>query len=306
MAAYARANAAAAAGVTAPGAMLTVQAERDLQEQVHRLMRPALPPMTTISDRWISVRGRRVFCRLYRPNALPRLPVVVYFHGGGWCLSSVDTHENVAMRYAADGQVAVLSVDYALSPEAKFPYALEECAAVTRYVCDHAAEFDIDPAKMMLAGDSAGGALAFGTALLLRDAGGPAPRGILAAYPVCDGTFESESYREFGNTLNLTTDKMKFFWASYVREPIDMLHPLASPLRANLQDMPPTLVHAAEFDVLRSEAIAMAERLRSFGVDVECETFPGLTHGFMRAAASVTKAREAATKAGGWMRRILG
>jgi acetyl esterase len=262
------------------------------------------PVMALTSERWIAARGRRIFCRLHRPVDKPMLPVAIYFHAGGWYFSSVDTHDRVAREIAVAGEVAVVSVDYALSPEAKFPMALEECAAVVRHLAAHGAEWQLDPSRIVVCGDSAGGNLALATALLMRDAGGPELRGILAAYPVCDSDFSTPSYHEFANGLNLTAEKMQFFWNAYVSRVIDMMHPLAAPLRANLRGLPPVLLHVAEIDVLRSEGEALGHKLRDAGVAVEFEILPGLTHGFMRMTGTVARARESMAKAGVWLRRV--
>jgi acetyl esterase len=124
------------------------------------------PVMADTTDRWVAARGRRIFCRVYRPRTDRPLPTLMYFHGGGCVWPSVDTHDRLAREYAAAGEVAVVSVDYALSPEAKFPQAVEECAAVTRYVAAHGAEWGLDPSSLLVGGDSAGGNLALATALL--------------------------------------------------------------------------------------------------------------------------------------------
>ncbi len=169
----------------------------------HRLVNDALalriaeggPPVAETTDRWIAARGRRIFCRLYRPRTDRALPVLVYFHGGGWVWASVDTHDRLAREYAATADIAVLNVDYALAPEAKFPQALEECAAVVRHLAAHGAEWGLDPTRILLGGDFAGGNLALATALLLRDTAGPALRGVLATYPVCDSDLDTPTYR---------------------------------------------------------------------------------------------------------------
>jgi acetyl esterase len=203
--------------------------------------------------------------------------------------------------------VAVVSVDYALSPEAKFPQALLECAAVVQFVAEHGAEWGLDPTRILLGGDSAGGNLALATALLLRDTGGPPMRGILANYPVSDCRFDTPSYREFGDgRYGLSIERMAFYWSVYVPHEIDRLHPLAAPLRADLAGLPPVMVLLAELDVLRSEGEALVAKLRAAGVAVETETFAGTVHGFLRATGSVQKARDAVALAGAWMRRIGG
>jgi acetyl esterase len=261
------------------------------------------PAMAETIDRWVAARGRRILCRVHRPRTDRLLPVLIYFHGGGWVWSSIDTHDRLAREYSSAGEVAVVSVDYALSPEAKFPQALEECTAVTRYVSSHGAEWGLDPSALFVGGDSAGGNLALATALLLRDTGGPALRGVVAVYPVCDSAMDTASYREFGTGWGLTVERMAFYWDVYLPHAADRHHPLAAPLRADLAGLPPVLVQLAELDVLRSEGEALAAKLRAAGVTVELEIFPGVLHGFMRAMATVGKAREAVEKAAAFMRR---
>ena len=265
------------------------------------------PEMAETTDRWIHATGRRIFCRVYRPVSNGVLPTLIYFHGGGWVWANVDTHDRMTREYAAAGQVAVVSVDYALSPEAKFPQALLECAAVVQFVEERGTEWGLDPARLLLGGNSAGGNLALATALLLRDTGGPPLRGILANYPVSDSRFDTPSYREFGNGgYGLSTERMAFYWSVYVPHEIDRLHPLAAPLRADLVGLPPVMVLLAELAVLRSEGEALVVKLRAAGVAVETETFAGTVHGFLRATASVQKARDAVATAGAWMKRICG
>ncbi len=263
------------------------------------------PQMAETTDRWVDDTGRRIFCRVFRPVTDRIIPTLVYFHGGGWVWANVDTHDRMTREYAAAGQVAVVSVDYALSPEAKFPQALLECAAVVRHVAERGSEWGLDPTRIVLGGDSAGGNLALATALLLRDTGGPALQGVLANYPVSDARFDTPSYREYGaGGYGLSTERMAFYWSVYVPHEIDRLHPLAAPLRADLADLPPVMVLLAELDVLRSEGEALVAKLRTAGVPVDTHTFPGTVHGFLRATGSVQKARDAVAMAGDWMRRL--
>jgi acetyl esterase len=263
------------------------------------------PRMAETADRWIAAHGRRIFCRVYRPRVDRALPTMVYFHGGGWVWASVDTHDRLVREYCAAGEVAAVSVDYALSPEAKFPQALDECVAVLRWIAAHGADWGLDTNHLLLGGDSAGGNLALATALLARDTGGPALRGILATYPVSDSALDTPSYQEFGGgAYGLSRERMAFYWSVYVPHAADRLHPLAAPLRAELRGLPPVLVHLAELDVLRSEGEALVTRLREAGVAVETEIFPGVVHGFLRATATVGKARDAVAKAGAWLRKV--
>ena len=261
-------------------------------------------PAETI-DHWIPAEGRRVFCRVYRPRTDKPTAVMIYFHGGGWVWSSVDTHDRIAREFSAAAQVSVVSVDYSLSPEAKFPRALNECVEAIRYIAQHGPDWSLDTSQILLGGDSAGGNLALAAAVQLRDHGGPGLKGIVVAYPVCDSNFETPSYREFATGYGLTRDRMAAFWNLYVERPHDLHHPLAAPLRAELDGLPPVLILLAELDVLRSEGEALAEKLRRSGVDTELDVYQGVSHGFLRACGTVAKARDALRRAGDWMRQTL-
>ncbi|MDE2581582.1 MAG: alpha/beta hydrolase [Rhodospirillales bacterium] len=279
----------------------------------HRLTNDALamrmagggPETAETADRWVFARGRRILCRVHRPVGVgPAAPALVYFHGGGWVWASIDTHDRLTREYAAGGGVVTVTVDYALSPEARFPQAVEECAAVVRWLAAHGAEWGIDGSRLLLGGDSAGGNLALGAALLLRDTGGPCARGILATYPVCDSALASPSYRDYGTGLGLTTEKMAFYWSVYVPHAADRLHPYAAPLRADLAGLPPVRLQIAELDVLRSECEALDRKLRAAGVRVETDLYTGVVHGFVRCLDHVRKARDALAATNDWLRRI--
>jgi acetyl esterase len=277
---------------------------RAVNDALNLLLARGGPEMANSTDQWVAVRGRRILCRVHRPRTDRVLPLLVWFHGGGWVWSSIDTHDRLVREYAAAGEVAVVNVDYSLSPEAKFPVALEECAAVADWLSRNSEEWGLDGSRLILGGDSAGGNLALASALLLRERGGPTLRGILTGYPVCDADFTRPSYREFAEGFMLTAEKMRFYWDAYVPHPADKLHPLAAPLRASLAGLPPVLVHLAELDVLRSEGEALVARLTAAGVPVEHEVFPGMIHGFLRYTGIVGRAREAIAQAGAWLRRI--
>jgi acetyl esterase len=262
--------------------------------------------MAYSEDRWLAVRGRRVLCRMHRPVDAPTLPVLVWFHGGGWVFSSIDTHDRLVREYAEAGGVAAVSVDYALSPEAKFPQALLECADVVRALAQHADDWGIDPARIVVGGDSAGGNLALATALLLRDHGGPQLAGILTPYPVTNADFDTPSYREFADGYGLTRAGMQAYWDAYTRDAADRLNPLAAPLRAHMAGLPPVLVQVAELDVLRDDGVALVERLQAAGVDATLDRCPGVLHGFMRLSSAVDAAQHAIDRGGRWLRRVVG
>ena len=263
------------------------------------------PSVAEVTEQWVAARGRKIYCRVYRPVTDRVLPVLVWFHGGGWVWASVETHDRLCREYAAFAGVAVVSVDYALSPEAQFPQALEECAAVVRHNASNGAEWGLDGSRILVGCDSAGGNLSLAVALLLRDTGGPALRGIVAYYPVCDSRFDTPSYQAFGaGGYGLNRQRMEFYWSVYASHEGDRSHPLAAVGRASLHGLPPVLVHLAELDVLRSEGEALVAKLRASGVTVESETFSGLVHGFVRATGDVSRAREAMSKAVGFIKRV--
>ncbi len=265
------------------------------------------PVMAESRDLWWPLRGRRTLVRLHRPAAAGPLPILLYFHGGGWVWGSIDTHDRLMRAYAAASGCAVLGLDYALSPEAVFPQALEECAAALRFAADLGATLGLDGTRIALGGDSAGANLAAATALLNAEAADPVPlRGLLLNYGVFDHDLSTPSYREFAQGYGLTREKMRFYWDAYCPDPVARLSPLASPLRGDLSRLPPTLLHVAELDVLASENHAFAEKLARSGVKLELEVFSGTVHGFLRAQGRVGATDRATAAAAAWLRAQMG
>lgn len=275
---------------------------RAINEALNLPLAAGGPVMADTDEHWVPAQGRRVLYRVYRPLAGAALPAMIYLHGGGWVLSSIDTHDRLARQYAAAGGVAAILVDYALAPEARFPTALLECAEIVRHVARHGAEWGVDGSRIVLAGDSAGGNLALATALLLREEGA-ALCGILAAYPATDlrllGTPTCS-----GDEYGLSFDDMRAYRDLYLRDAIDRLHPLASPLLAECARLPPTLIQLAELDPLRPEGEAMAARLHAAGIATTLHVTPGVLHGFLRLGSCVDAATAAADFAGPWLRQV--
>jgi len=264
------------------------------------------PEMAQTEEFWLFAQGRRVQCRLHRPIADATLPVLIWFHGGGWVHASIDSHDRLAREYAAAGRVAVLLVDYALAPEARFPRAVLEGADIVRAVAEQAPRLRLAADKIVLGGDSAGGNLAFAVALHVRETASPPLAGILAAYPVTDAACDTESYHAFAEGFGLTRAGMMMFWNAYLSHEADRLNPLASPLRAALHGLPPCLLQMAELDVLRDDGLLMAERLREAGVDVTVEVIPGVLHGFLRLSGAVDAASQTIGRAGAWLGGLTG
>jgi acetyl esterase len=277
--------------------------QRRINDEPTQRMPRGGPEMAESRDAWASVRGRRVLLRVHRPRTDVALPVLVYLHGGGWVWGSVDTHDRLMREYAAAAGCAVVGVDYALSPEAMFPTALEESLGVARWIAREGASLGLDGTRMVVGGDSAGANLAAGAALLDREGATPlGVRGLLLNYGVFDHDFGTPSYREFAEGYTLTLAKMRFYWDAYCPDAVMRHSPFASPLRAELSGLPPVLLHIAELDVLASENFAMAERLRAAGVELEMQCFPGTLHGFLRGCGHVGAADRAVAAAGEWLR----
>jgi acetyl esterase len=230
--------------------------------------------------------------RVYRPRSTTLLPVLVWFHGGGWVVGSLDSHDPVCRALANRAPCVVVSVDYRLAPEHPYPAAVDDAWAATEWVAQEALSLGADVSKMVVGGDSAGGNLAAVVALRARDAGLPLAMQALV-YPVTDFDLESESYERLATGLNLTRAKMEWSWKAYLGD-ADGSHPDASPLRAaDLAGVAPALVQTAEHDPLVSEGEAYADRLNAEGVPVTLTRYDGMIHGFIRMPGLVVEADDA-------------
>ena len=242
--------------------------------------------------------------RIYTPLGTGPFPLLVFFHGSGFVLCSLDTHDGMCRNLCAGANCVVASVDYRLAPEHKFPAGIDDCLHATHWAVAHAAALGANPTRIAVAGDSAGGNMAAVTALRLRDEGGPALCGQLLIYPVTDyHTPGTPSYEENAEGYGLTRDTMKWFWAHYLNDPSEAAHPHASPLRAtNLAGLPPALVITAEYDPLRDEGELYAQKLRVAGVRTALSRYDGVNHGFMFWVGVVDKAGVAMKEACAWLR----
>jgi acetyl esterase len=245
--------------------------------------------------------------RIYRSRDGADLPVVLYFHGGGWVIGSLDTHDNTCRRLAMAADCAVVSVDYRLAPEHPYPAAAEDCMAALRWVDENAATLRVDRAKIAVAGDSAGGNLAAVVAQMARDTGGPAVRFQLLIYPATDATCELPSMQENAEGYFLTRDGMRWFWHHYLGDPAAVRAPYNSPLCAqDLSGLPPAYVITAEFDPLRDEGEAYARRLSASGVSVRLRRYDGMIHGFVSMTGFLPQGLEAIRDAGASLRMAFG
>ena len=207
------------------------------------------------------------------------LPAVVYFHGGGWVVGGLDTHDCLCRSLANRSEAVVIAVDYDLSPEHKYPRAVDQCFETVKHIAADASEFGINAKRLAVAGDSAGGNLAAAVALKARDESGPNIQFQLLIYPVVDTDFETESYRKYEQGFGLTRSAMMWFWDNYLQGELAEYSKLLSGI--DLAGLPPTYILAAELDVLYSEGMALAERLSESAVPVTYRQHNGVIHGFV-------------------------
>jgi len=281
--------------------------------QLFRETRPAsTPPAPQIGDvRDLTADGPLgpIPIRVYRPAGMTdsrRLPALVFFHGGGWVIGDLETHDVACRQITAEAGVSVIAVDYRLAPEHKFPAAVDDAWAATRWIAAHAAELGIDADRLAVGGDSAGGNLAAVVALLARDAGAPRIRLQILTYPVTDLASESRSYEELADGYMLTRDGMRWFRAHYLGKEEDAADWRVSPLRApSLAGLPPALVITAGYDPLRDEGEAYARRLREAGVTVDAVCFGGMIHGFVPMGRLIDTAFRAVALIAGSLRYAL-
>jgi acetyl esterase len=277
---------------------------RKLYEDSHELPFPA-EPVARVEERRVPGPGGEIPIRVYAPNADTATPPVVFFHGGGWVLCNLDTHDGAARKLANASGCTVVSVDYRLAPENPFPAAAEDCYAAAQWVSDNAEQLGARPGPIAVVGDSAGGNLATVTALMARDGNGPDVAQQVLVYPVIDCDFERPSFLENAEGYLLTRDVMIWFWDQYVPDETGRRDPYVRPLGAELAGLPPALVITAEYDPLRDEGEAYARALKEAGVDVTCTRYDGMIHGFLSFADFVDKAKEAMGQAGAVLRGAL-
>jgi acetyl esterase len=267
------------------------------------------PAVGHVEDRTFPGPRGPVAIRTYHPADAGKgaLPVIVFFHGSGFVICSIDTHDGLCRQLCNRSGMIVVSVDYALAPEQKFPAAPDDCLAATRWVAENAPAFGGDPARMVVAGDSAGGNLAAVTALRLRDGGGPSLRAQLLMYPVTDHySAGTDSYRSRGTGYGLTAAAMEWFWDHYLSDPEQGANPYASPNRAaSLSGLPPAYVITAEYDLLRDEGTAFARRLQSAGTPAILVNYPDANHGFMSWVGLIDTSDHALQAACDWLKATV-
>jgi len=274
---------------------------------------PVGKPSTQIEDIDLPVGPTgSVPVRIVRPaDGAAVLPVVMYFHGGGWILGDRDTHDRLIREIAVGAEAAVVFVDYARSPEARYPVAIEQAYAATRYVADNGAGLRVDPLRLAVAGDSVGGNMAASVTLMAKQRRGPKIALQLLFYPVTDAGFDTLSYTRFADGPWLTKRAMQWFWDAYLPDSASRNEPTATPLNASfdqLAGLPEALVMTDENDVLRDEGEAYARKLSNAGVRVTSTRYNGTIHDFvmLNALADTPATRAAIAQAVGALKTTLG
>jgi acetyl esterase len=262
--------------------------------------RPLPPgaPVANVENRAIPGPAGEIALRIYTPEGQAPFPVLVWFHGGGWVLGTLDGIDHTCRELANTAGCVVVSVDYRLAPEHKFPACPDDCETAYRWVVSNAVTFGGDPQRVAVGGDSAGGNLAAVVCLRAKKRNDPLPVFQLLVYPVTDYDFDRRSYQANADGYMLTQSAMRWFFDQYVNGPEDMAHPDVSPLHAeDLSGLPPALIVTAEFDPLCDEGEAFGERLRKANVPVTVTRYDGMIHGFFGMFPMIDKGKDAVRQA---------
>ena len=282
---------------------------REYYRQARFVTNPEPPLLRSVEPLAIETTGGVIPARLYRPRTLREsnglAPCLVFFHGGGWVIGDLDTHDVVCRKLADEGQLIVISVDYRRAPEYKFPAAVDDAIAATAWIAGHARDLGIDPRHLVVGGDSAGGNLAAVVAISARDGNGPDIAGQVLVYPATDFAMTHPSHREPETSILLTHTVIRWFRDHYLARAADAEDWRASPARIEaLAGLPPAYVLTAGADPLRDEGEEYARRLEQAGVPVTYRTFPGQFHGFFTMGKLLDQANIAVRDIGGWLRAL--
>lgn len=258
----------------------------------------ALVPGVTSVDRQIDGAAGAIPARIYTPDGAGPFPVIVYYHGGGWVIANKDVYDGGARGLAKQANAVVISVDYRLAPEAKFPAQHDDALAAYRWALANAASLKGDPKRIALAGESAGGNLAVATAIAARDANLQRPTAVMAVYPIAQPDTTTGSYTTYANAKPLNRAMMGWFARHTVRTPADLQDPRINLVAANLENLPPVTIINAQIDPLLDDGAMLEQALRKAGSPVERRVYDGVTHEFFGMAAVEPTAEEAQRYAG--------
>jgi len=288
---------------------LSPEEAREYYRQARFVSNPEPPELKSVAPLAIPAAHGSIPARIYTPNKLRQTdglaPCLVFFHGGGWVIGDLDTHDVVCRKLADEGRLIVISIDYRRAPEHKFPAAVDDAIAATAWIATQAKEFGIDASRLVVGGDSAGGNLATVVAIAARDGNGPAISGQVLIYPATDFTMAHPSHSEPETSILLTHSVIRWFRDHYLNGTADVHDWRASPaLAGTLVGLPPAYVLTAGADPLRDEGDDYARRLEQAGVAVTYRTFPGQFHGFFTMGKLLQQANVAASEIGTWLRAL--
>lgn len=290
---------AALSGVLAP---VNVARRREIAEQVRAPWAKGGPDMA--ETRMVQVGPHGVRARIHIPAAGAGKGTLLYLHGGGWTLFSIDTHDRLMREYAERIGCAVVGLDYSLSPEHRFPRALEDVDACVDWLRTAGSTMGLSADRIAIGGDSAGGNLALSTAIRMRERGATLPVALLLNYAALD-TEPRPSYKRYdGHPYMLNVDEMRDFWVSYLGKP-STDNPHARPILADLKGLPPVHLCIAECDILADQNTELASRLKAAGVEVSSRVYEGATHSFLEAVSISECAERAIQEASDWLARFL-
>ncbi len=258
-----------------------------------------------IENRKIPGPAGSIPIRVYTPEGPGPFPVLVFFHGGGWVICDLDSHDAPCRLLTNKAGCVTVSVEYRLAPEHKFPAGVEDCFAATKWVAENAKELNVDANRLAVGGDSAGGNLSAVISQLARDAGGPKIALQLLIYPATEAELDTQSHKTFTDYF-LTRDDILWFWAHYLRGPADRKDPRVAPaLAKSFKGLPPALVITAEFDPLRDEGETYGEKLRAAGVPVTISRYEGMIHGFVSMYDALDKGKQAIEESAAALRKAF-
>ncbi len=270
------------------------------QARINAQARPraAGPEVARVVQQTIPGPGTAIPVRIYTPTGPGPFPMLVWFHGGGWVLGDLDSADPVARHLTVGAGCVVISVDYRLAPETKFPGPADDCYAATQWAIQQAAALNGDPDRVAVGGDSAGGNLAAAVALMARDRKSMSLAFQLLVYPVTHCHYSTSSYQNYAEGYGLTRDGMQWFWEHYLRSAADANNSYAAPFLAqDLSNLPPALVLTAECDPLCDEGAAYAQRLTAAGIATTYSCYPGMIHGFFAMPTLLDKGKQAVAEA---------
>ncbi len=275
-------------------------------EEVRKPWREGGPAMQETRELEAPTRHGGVRVRLHRPGA-GVLPALVYLHGGGWTIFSLDTHDRVMREYAARAGCCVIGVDYALAPESKYPVALEQVADVLQWLAGQAAALGIDAGRLAIGGDSAGANLSVAACLMRRDRGSSPPvRAMLLNYGAFVARCSADACARFGGAeYMLGCEEMTGYWRNYLRDGADAEDPYACPLLGDLRGLPPAFLAIAECDILAEQSVEMSRRLQAAGVPSKSAIYRGASHSFLEAMSLAEVSRQALADGAEWLEAAL-